>query len=184
MEQGRKLGLRTQDFKFSGLHLCCSLGWITHTLGLPVSLLVLQLSQMQPPGRFPWLHASQAGFFCRQIWRLAYRKLTRQCSWDWYLWTVGGGSKLGRGRGWAAMQSQQKPQQPYRPVPNCSGVKSWYSEVGPVIGYRLPLEGEIGQDGFLQPRPSPKRAVSWSSGRCTAGGMSPSFLKWVFGCTI
>lgn len=93
---------------------------------------------MLPPGCFPWLHASQAGFFWRQIWRLACKKLIRQYLWDWYLWTVGGGSKLGRGRGWAAMQFQQ----PHRPVLNCSGAKPWYFQVGSVIGCRLPLEGE------------------------------------------
>lgn len=41
------------------------------------------------------------------------------------------------------MQSQQKPQQPHRPVPSCGeGTKLLYSQVGSIIGCRMPLEGE------------------------------------------
>lgn len=67
-----------------GLHGCGSLEWLTHTLCLPVSLLVSKTQPMPSSSMFPWLHTSQARFLGRQILRLACRKFIRERSWDGY----------------------------------------------------------------------------------------------------
>lgn len=84
------------------------------------------------------------------------------------------------------MQSQQKPQQPHRPVPNCSEwTKPLYYQVGSVIGYRLSLEVETLGKIVSFSQDNSQRGLSAEGDLLeddTAGGMSPSFLKVVFDC--
>lgn len=81
------------------------------------------------------------------------------------------------------MQSQQKPQQPHRPVPNCSeGAKPLRSQVGSVIGCKLPLEGETLGKIVSFSQDNSQRGLSAEGDLLedgTAGGMSPSFPKGV-----